>query len=324
MSVLYTMEKNIFTQFSDLTTYLQTKGFSIVDAGTGTNKYMYYTAAGVDTTCHWIIKNGSQINFMRSDNEEAFDHYAQIDSDNNIGCVYIPLTGNGCLLYLTSFPKTASITQLQINCKNEYEYDDSDPPQKVPVVGQILNNGLVAVTPAESDGYWRYSWRSKSIDGFYWEVDNGHGAYEYAPNTQQIPPVKMHQAEQCMTLVKVALQTGGWSQHLYTLVLGSIVPPTSVFKTGGQKFLAVTDNTTQRCPVFRLPAEQTSHNISTSTEEYSNFKTYLRGDFCIYDNVLYKCIQNIEEPMPFDPDYWTVTTVHNEIMSQSIYNDLGN
>lgn len=324
------MEKRIFIYpqttggVQGLKDYLETKGFTFEAIPNSSNKRMFYAAAGMDTDCYWIVKNGySQYNFMTSIGEEAFRNYATINSTHAIGCIYMPLTNNGCILYLTTLPIDASVGDLELNCKNEFMYDESDPPQIVPNPDQLLHNGLVAITPAEHDNRWRYSWRDKSIDDFYWDVDTGKGVYEYGDNVSQIPTVKMHQAEQCVSLTKAALQNGGWSNYIRVLVLGTINPPTAIFKINGQKFIAITDNTTKRCPVFKLPAEQLQHNISTTTDEYSTIRTYLVGDYCIHDNILYKCIQAIQDPMPFDPDYWTQTTVHNEIVSQTIYTDLG-
>lgn len=68
-----------------------------------------------------------------------------------------------------------------------------------------------------------------------------------------------------------------------------------------------------RCPAFKLPPEATSINPSSSTQEYSPLTTYKINDYCIYDNTLYRCIDAVITPEPFDDSKWVVTTVSAEI-----------
>ena len=95
-------------------------------------------------------------------------------------------------------------------------------------------------------------------------------------------------------------------------MLGELIIPSMIFKINGQKFINFCDNVNYRCPVFKLPAEEQGANISTSTEEYSNLKTYKINDYCIYNNLLYRCIATVSTPEPFDDRKWVVTTVSYE------------
>ena len=319
------IEKKIFTEYTTLRSFLSQKGFSIITDG-GTER-IYWGYAGTSSACYWEVKNGGADIFFKKSNEGS-DHtqYANRSSmgfadGNHVGCIFMPLADNGCVLYLTALPPRTPITELTFCCENEWKYDEEEEDYVLDE-NQLLHNGLIVVTPAEIDGYWRYSWRSQDDTGFYWDVDNGHGTYEYGTETRQIPQVKLVYGEECCTLVKVLLQNGGWSNYIRVLVLGEVVPPGNIFKINGQKFITFTDNTTQRCPAFKLPAEIQGSNDPTSTDEYSSIKTYQVGDFCIYEGHLRKCIRRVSSPMPFDDSYWTITTVNTEIMSQSIYDTL--
>lgn len=50
------------------------------------------------------------------------------------------------------------------------------------------------------------------------------------------------------------------------------------------------------------------------SDVYDNTKTYVVGDYCIYDNQLYKCIAAITTPEDFDVTKWSKTTVDDEMI----------
>lgn len=49
------------------------------------------------------------------------------------------------------------------------------------------------------------------------------------------------------------------------------------------------------------------------SDGYSTGKTYAVGDYCIYDNTLYRCINQITSAEPFDTAKWEATTLSDEI-----------
>lgn len=328
--------KRICHTYSELSATLNECGF--LDESGDNNHYWHWTPMGGDSTCYWEVRNGgAYINFHKSNNLSentqmafrsnlGFHSLTPSGDENDVGIVFIPLANNGCILYLTPLPYNTSIADLTINCKNEMYYDPEDPHADangyVLDDTQLLYNGMVVYSPAEADGKWRCSWRSMNDEKFYWDVDTGDDLYEYAPNNTQIPQVQIWSDNQTVVIQKVLLQNGGWSENMKVLVLGEMQPPFKVFKIHGKKYIALSDNDTFRCPVFQLPTEAVIANISTSTEEYSPNKTYLIGDYCIYDNVLYRCIRKIATPMPFDDTYWQITTVDQEISSIVLYEDI--
>lgn len=50
-----------------------------------------------------------------------------------------------------------------------------------------------------------------------------------------------------------------------------------------------------------------------SSDAYDNSRPYAVGDYCIYDNKLYRCITAIESAEEFNVEKWEQTTVGNEI-----------
>lgn len=57
--------------------------------------------------------------------------------------------------------------------------------------------------------------------------------------------------------------------------------------------------------------------IEENTADVYTEKTYSSGDYCIYNNVLYKANQNIDVAEEFTPDHWTETTIGTELKAQS-------
>lgn len=49
--------------------------------------------------------------------------------------------------------------------------------------------------------------------------------------------------------------------------------------------------------------------VTNSSDEYNTSATYNVGDYCIYNNILYKCIATVTAEATFDPDKWAATTI---------------
>ena len=52
-------------------------------------------------------------------------------------------------------------------------------------------------------------------------------------------------------------------------------------------------------------------------DEFNSSTTYAVGDFCIYNNVLYKCTTAINTAGEWDASKWEITTIANEIAIQN-------
>lgn len=301
------MEKRIFTDWASLRTYLTEKGFDI------NNGQMRWSEANASSTCYWTVTNTGTINFRDSNGETAF-HYNLTDFENNVpcGCVFIELDDDGCALYLSQLNDGVTINDLYACCQNGYSYDES--LETFTDLDADLQNGLVICSPAEEDEYWRYVWRYWNPNGTTkWCVDDCRGLVTVG---LEIPSVNLIAVSSSCTLTRVCMNRGFWSDNIFVQVLGEATPPGNVFKIQGQKFITFTDSLTARCPAFKLPPEEVRVNISTSTEEFSNIKTYKVKDYCIYEGLLYKCVSAITNPGPFNTSDWEVTTVYNERLSE--------
>lgn len=303
------IEKHIFETLPDLQTYLESKNFTIA------NNQIRYTPAGTSTSCYWSINPTTQsINFHTSDNTDAFLYdLANFTSQTTpfCGVVYMDLLDNGCILYMTQIPSDFSIADLTFNCANNYRWDTST--QTWIPNGEILQNGLVVCTPAEEDGKWRYTWRDKDARYYKWNVDNTTSS---VTSGIEIPSKILVPGSMSVTLTKAFLKSGYWSNYIYVQVLGDGVVPYAVFRVNGQKYIAFSDNANYRCPAFKLPPEYVTINDSSSTELYSPLKIYFVGDYCIYNNLLWRCINNIPIPGPFNQADWDLTTVTAEKQTQ--------
>lgn len=309
-----TIEKRMFTTMSELTTFLQSIGFTIA------NNKMILTAAESDSNCYWQIINNEQIIFKRSDGQSAFTDYlidfssAAVATRPKCAVVALPLLDGGIALYLGMVTAETSISDVFLNCKN---------------ADSILHNGLVVCSAAEDDGHWYYGWNSPNNevspdDYFYWCLDNGHGSYEYYTDVTQVPLKRIIPSALSLTLVKTFLNTGYWSKEFRVQVTGELLPPGSVFQINGQKYITFTNNNIYRAPAYKLPPEALEQNESTSTDPYSSLKLYVKGDYCTYEGYLYRCLQDITSPEVFDPMKWQRTTVHTEMLEfqYNIYGDL--
>lgn len=66
---------------------------------------------------------------------------------------------------------------------------------------------------------------------------------------------------------------------------------------------------------------QMQANIEEATDgrmgdEYLNTSTYNIGDYCIYDNLLYKCITAVTTSENFNSTKWQKTTIANELKNR--------
>lgn len=55
------------------------------------------------------------------------------------------------------------------------------------------------------------------------------------------------------------------------------------------------------------------YTADTVSDEYNNEKSYFIGDYCIYNNKLFKCITDIENGEEFDLNKWELTSCVHEI-----------
>lgn len=59
------------------------------------------------------------------------------------------------------------------------------------------------------------------------------------------------------------------------------------------------------------------------SDTYNNASTYEIGQYCIYNNVLYRCTKTITDPMEFNSEYWVQTSIAEILIgnNKSIYLD---
>lgn len=308
-----TMVKHIYQTYSELITFLTgTNMFTV------SNNQMRWSYANNNSACYFgLDSTDGKIYFIDSLGNNPFGKmlidYTQTGYYGAV--IFIPLANNGCILYLTMVPSSFSITDLTLSCNNGYDFEEFDSPSDTETWtanSDTLKNGIVVCTPAEDDGYWRYSWRdAASPQAFNWCIDNCRNKVTIGT---ELPSKLILPGDMCVTLTKVFLESGTWSKHIYQQVLGELNIPSMIFKVNGQKYISITDNTGHRAPVFQLPPEFEGMNISTSTEGYSSLKTYKIGDYCIYEDLLWRCVREISTPTPFDQQDWVTTTVSEEIM----------
>lgn len=287
--------KRIVTSNSNLLTLLQTIGFTV------NSDKIYWGQAGT-TNCYWQNNNG-EIEFITSEGNQGFPNtLTDFTNSKNAGVMFTSLYNGGCVLYIRPLDSDKTLRDLNFNCN--------------PAEG-----GLVCVTPPEKDGYWRFTWRYNETNTYKWCIDNAQGKVNIGV---EIPYKRMINVSMVATLVKAYMESGDWSNYIFVQVLGDIAPPGAVFKINGQKYIVFNDyryiDTSvspspiiqYRCPAFKLPPQQAIINPSTSTEEYTPIRIYSVGDYCIYNGLLYRCIQMTLAGEPFNPDKWLLTTVYNE------------
>jgi hypothetical protein len=253
------------------------------------------------------------ISLHRSDGESAFtkdlvnfDYEEEISGETVTrplcGIVVIPLQDNGIAIYMGMVVEGTSISDINICCTNN---------------NTLLNNGLVVISPEDADGHWWYGWNSAtSSNTMYWALDNGHGTYEYGSTVKTVAPKQVYPTNASFTIVRAYLEDGYWSNNIKVQVTGSTNAPGYIFTLNGQKYVAFNSNTASRAPIYKLPGDSQQINLSTSTEAYSTLKTYVVGDYCIYNELLYRCQTAVTVPEPFDETKWIITTVYNELIDQ--------
>ena len=324
--------RGIFSTWDELKNKLTSLGFNI-----NSNNRMRWGQAPSDTKCYWQLDDDNQtINFHASDNEWAFHDnlvHMQSSEDNKTkaGMIFIDLLDGGCMLYLTPIDADeTSFENLFMTCYIDAQQKKSGDD------ATAHNNGIVVCTPAEDDGNWRYSWRhdagastsdapdgiypfdsstsghSKTAEGFFrWDIDDTQG---WVSRGIELPIARTIPAQGSLVLVKSFLVTGYWSKYIYYVATGTINSDGvgTIFTINNQKYITFSDNSIWRCPVFKLPNDVITQNISTSTEEFSRYKLYAVDDYCIHDGLLYKCIKDITSPGSFDLADWKITTVYSE------------
>lgn len=314
MAIQNELKKTLKYNFSDVLDYLEELGFTV---NTSSGKILWGEADNT-TNCYWKITNNT-INFIRTDGEFAFNKSLvdfnmtkEVDEEtinlNVCAIVFIPLVHDGCALYLGMVPEGTHITDITFCCENG---------------NSLLNNGLVVCSAPEADNHWYYGWNhhdttiDTNVDGeLKWCLDNGHNNYEYGDNISQIPRKQVIPSPMSITLVRSYLNFGDWSENFRVQVTGDLMVPGCVFKIEGQKYIVFTNNLTTRAPAYKMPAESAIMNLATSTEEYSSLKLYAVGDYCIFEKYLYKCIDAVLVPEPFNENKWRRTTVHDELIAQ--------
>ena len=298
------MEKYIFTNFNDLKTYLISKGFTF----TQSNNEWHFKWKNWTANCYWYYNTQTQTgNFKASNGTTVFRKSDIIDfsEGDNCGCIFLSLADDGCMLYLTPVNTDFSINQLYPCCSNNAH------------AGGNLVNGIVVCTPPEEgeNSRCRYSWRygsgsDEEISKFQWCVDNTINSFSIGT---EVPFARIINFPMNVSIVRAYLNTSGWSKYIFYQVLGTTTIPGQVFKIQGQKYISFSDtNNYYRVPVFKLAPEELTINDSGSTELYSSTKTYKVNDYCIYNDQLWRCTTAVTRAMPFDDNYWTITTVTAE------------
>lgn len=332
------LEKRIVESYADLKTYLTSKGFTI-----DSNQRMRWGEAPQNTSCYWQFDDTNQgLNFVDSDGHNAFPFsLCDFSSERVTGVAFLHLKDDGCALNITPLNEGTGAGDFTLSCALGFANNTDDTLTVITMNPDVPQNGLIVCTPAESDGYWRYSWRStpslaSNNDGEYyyaapsfaWTIDNTHGS---VLTGRDISIVSRWEVSQALCLAKVYLTDGMWSDYIYNQVLGNNESPGQIFTLNGQQFISfcpdnlkeTKSNTStywnsypRRCPCFLLAAEPILVNDSSSTLPYSDKTKYKAGDYCTYRGLVYKCLVNINQPEAWDQTHWSVTTVPNELAGE--------
>lgn len=307
-------EKRICKTIEELKAYLEDKGFDFnlvedhdeEDYGCyrmrwGPAHYLPNTSPRQPTKCYWRFNmDEKRVNFIGSNGKNAFppedglrpaDFEFEINGitiEHYCGVIFMELADNGCALYMSPIAKNFSINELDFCCKPGYITEDSpdiDENYTYTSTYADLQNGLILCTAPEEDGHWRYSWRYKDSREHKWVIDDTVSNITWG---KEIPYATIIPADLCVTLTKTLLNSGHWSNYIYTQVLGNAYPPNTIFKVGGQKFMSFTDNP----PII--------------VEEFNSEKIYKTGELCKYNNKIYRCFQLQDSSLPhnFDKYSW--------------------
>lgn len=318
------LEKRIFEDFTSLKSYLTSKGFVI------SNGEMRWGDANQDSNCYWSLdETEGTMNFVDSDGNNAFPNSLVDFSEGRVtGIALLLLKDNGIAINITPLNEGMGTNTFTLSCDFGYDYNGN-------MILTSPQNGLIVCTPEEDDGWWRYSWRKSftvlgtnynrfAEPAFQWVIDNGR---QNVLAGQEVPTVCRWNVSNSLTLSKVFLADGFWSKYIYMENLGINASPGMVFKINGQKFISFCSANIQegnigstwtirpyRNPCFLMADDETTINNSTSTQAYSRNKTYQIGDYCIFNDLLYRCTTAITEPESWDETHWVVTTVPQELL----------
>ena len=308
------MIKQICNSYTSLIAFLDECDFNTI-VGT---KY-YYTplydnkgAADVDKIPYYNI-NTSGDSCLMVNGVQLFESFNPNTSP--VGCIAAKLMHDGIAICVSAINDNTSIDRINFCCENNYTIEES----KVVPKNNVMNNSLLVLTP-ESE-YWYAEWRDEkkqtgeNPDEFQWNTFNIQ-TENLSLGVEANSSVQLLQTFFGVSLVKMLLvDTQDVAKNNYVFVAGRITKPGCTFKLHGMDFIAFTDNSNYRCPAFKLQSPPLTQNDSMSTQVYEETKLYKVHDYCIYDDLLWKCIQEVNTPMAFDYNYWQQTTVLNEIIN---------
>ena len=312
-------KKAICNTYAELTQFLTDCGFSmIVD-----NKYYYNPlylnkgTADINTIPYYEI-NTSGNSCLMCHGVQLFESFNPLTAP--IGCIAAKLIHNGIAICISTLKDNTVLNQINFCCENNYTREDpEDPTSAIIPKGNIMNNSLITLVPETNT--WYVGWRDEknqsgdNPDEFQWNT------YNIITETLSLgieanSKAKLYQNFFGASITKmILLDLQDLAVNQYIFAAGKISKPGCTFQINGKHFVAFTDNSDYRCPVFQLQAPNLTQNDSYSTQAYEETKLYKVGDYCIYDNLLWKCTNAITIPMAFDTNYWEVTTVLNEILN---------
>ncbi len=314
--------KKICTNYNELISFLTDCNFTTV---IDNNKY-YYTPlyenkqdAVIDNIPYYEINENSASSLIIQ-NEQKLEPFDVTQS--SIGCLAVKLLDGGIAICISQIANGVHQDKIYFCCENNYtrETDEEAGTSELVPKGKIMNNGLLVLTPAEDDYDWRAGWRDEQKgEGedpthFQWNTLNiktGNISYGSEANSE----AKIIENHFGVSLVKMAFNdTNTLSKYIYLFVSGIMSAPGATFTIHGYNFIAFTDNTVYRCPVFKLATPARTINDSSLTRKYESTKIYKVGDYCIYNDLLWKCIQEVDTPSVFDQSYWENVDVISEIL----------
>lgn len=352
-------DKKFFLYPSDLKIYLEELGFVIDE-----ENHMRWGYADQDSACYWIWDDNSGVTEFLDSNETSvfYDPISRwpsrdpstgdITTFRTTGVVFCALKNNGCIINFKTFDASyltdgAGPTGQTMNIARDMQNEFTISCQLLNYAEHYSQNALIACTPAEEDGRWRYSWRNQMYSSnvttpnsyyppsFQWIIDNG-----LPGNVSALPSVQRWDVQFALALSKVYLPQGSLSNNIYMQVMGDNEVPGMVFTINGQRYISLCpeslneayfcykdsegqiiydsdapqrDSLLYRPICFLLADDEQTVNNHTSTQAYNQNTLYRIGDYCIYNGLLYICTTNIDSPEPWDMSHWEVTTVSEEL-----------
>ena len=76
-------------------------------------------------------------------------------------------------------------------------------------------------------------------------------------------------------------------------------------------------STTSENPVQNKIITNNIYQIFPPAIQYNNTATYNINDYCIYNNILYKCINNISTPEEFNTNNWVAISIISDLTNIS-------